>query len=258
MRTHRPLLISVMQFEEELKSGARTIFDVIDMAQRLGVDGVELRRECWSAWQTELATARRYLEDRNLLVTYATFVTLFSADNQDQAVLRQDIDAAKSLGAPQLRVFPGPLPDETDEAGWAAGRRAADYAQEQGIKLALENFARTPGGTLAEIQQVLARIQHPALGTNIDIGNYVRHGEDVVTAIHTLGQRAISAHLKDQPTDLDQLPTYLGGGDQQLAPIFAAFAQLPQPLLYCFEFRSGGDIEDGIRRSVDYLRGLGV
>ncbi|MCX6050747.1 MAG: sugar phosphate isomerase/epimerase [Chloroflexi bacterium] len=258
MPVHRPLLISVMQFEEELKSGARTIFDVIDTAQRLNVDGVELRRELWPAWQTELATARRYLEDRHLLVTYATFVTLFSADNQDQVILRQDIDAAKALGAPQLRVFPGPLPAEDDEAGWAAGRSAVDYAQQQGIKLALENFARTPGGTLAEIQQVLAHIQHPALGTNIDIGNYVRHGEDVVTAIHTLGSRAVSAHLKDQPTDLDQLPTYLGGGDQELAPIFAAFATLPQRLIYCFEFRSGDDIEEGIRRSVAYLRSQGV
>ncbi len=258
MPAHRPLLISVMQFEEELKSGGRTIFDVIDTAQRLGIDGVELRRECWPAWQTELATARRYLEDRHLLVTYATFVTLFSNDNQDQIVLRQDIDAAKALGAPQLRVFPGPLPAEADEAGWAAGRRAADYAQQQGIGLALENFARTPGGTLAEVQQVLARIQHPALGTNIDIGNYVRHDEDVVSAIHALGQRAISAHLKDQPIDLEQLPTYLGGGDQELAPIFAAFDQLPQRLFYCFEFRSGGDIEEGIRRSVDYLRSQGI
>ncbi len=254
MRDHRPLLISVMQFEEELKSGARTIFDVIDTAQRLEIDGVELRRELWPAWQTELATARQTLEDHNLLVTYATFVTLFSADNQDQTILCQDIDAARALGASQLRIFPGPLPVESDKAGWAAGRRAVDYAQQQGIVLALENFARTPGGTLAEIQQVLGHIQHPALGTNIDIGNYVRHGEDVVTAIRTLGQRAVSAHLKDQPIDLEQLPTYLGGGDQALAPIFAAFAQLPQRLLYCFEFRSGGDIAAGIRRIVDYLR----
>jgi sugar phosphate isomerase/epimerase len=254
MSAQRPILISVMQFEEELKRGSMTIFDLMETAQRLGANGVELRRELWPAWQDELPLARHRLEDESLLVTYATFVTLFSADNTDQTVLRSDIDAAAALGAPQLRVFLGPAPADDDQAGWDAGQAAIDYAAQQGVTIALENFARTPGGKLSEIQRTLDRIQHPALATNIDIGNYALHDEDVPAAIRTLGPRVISAHLKDQPNDHSQPPTYLGGGDQPLAEIFAEFDRLPQRILYCFEFRGGGDPEEGIRRSLDYLR----
>ncbi|HMN29107.1 MAG TPA: TIM barrel protein [Caldilineaceae bacterium] len=260
MTTHRPLLLSVMQFEDELKSGARTVFAVIDTAHRLGLDGVELRRELWPNWRNELAQARQRIEELGLIVTYATFATLFaggeSTPADHTAVLRQDIDAAAALGAPQLRVFPGPVPSSEDEASWARARAVVAYAAEQGIVLALENFARTPGGTLAEIEAVLAQIPDPALKSNIDIGNYLLHGQDVPAAIDALAARAVSAHLKDQPTDLAQPPTYLGGSGRDLTPVFAAFERLPQRIIYCFEFGGGGDPEEGIRRSMAYLQAL--
>lgn len=257
MSKHRPILISVMQFDEPIKQGQMTVFDLIDTARRLGVDGVELRREWWPEWQDQLAAARQYIEESGLLVTYASFVTLFSENNEDQATLRQDIDAAAALGAPQLRVFLGPAPALDDEASWEAGRRIVEYAASQGVVIALENFARTPGGTLAEIQQTLQQIPHNALKINVDIGNYVLHGQDVPAAIRALGDRIVSAHLKDQPSDLNEQPTYLGGGGQDLPAIFAEFERLPQPIIYCYEFGgSAEDMEQLIQRSQEYLRSL--
>lgn len=254
MTLERPILISVVQFAEELSSGRFTIFDLIKTAQHLGVDGVELRREAWPNWQAELEEARQQIEQRGLLVTYATFATLFNAEESGQATLRQDIDAAAALGSPQLRVFLGPAPADEDETGWAAGYAAVKYAAQRGIVLALENFARTPGGKLAEIQRVLERIPHPALATNIDIANYVLHGEDVPAAIRILGARAVSTHLKDQPADLSQPATWLGGGNQALDAIFSELDRLPQRIIHCFEFGGAGDPEGVIRRSLDYLR----
>jgi sugar phosphate isomerase/epimerase len=253
MSAHRPALFSVVQFDERLNNGAMTIFDLFKTAQRLGADGVELRREAWPRWQQELAQARQACSDLGLIVTYATFATLFNKDNTDQIVLRQDIDAAAMLGSSQLRVFQGPAPADDNDAGWAAGFAAVEYAAQQGVVVALENFARTPGGTLAEMRRVFDRIQHPALGANIDIGNYVLHGEDVPAAIRTLGPHAVSAHLKDQPAELDQPATYLGGGGQNLDAIFAEFDRLPQRLIYCFEFGGGENAEERIRRSLTYL-----
>jgi sugar phosphate isomerase/epimerase len=253
MSAHRPLLISVMQFEEELKNGQLSVVDVMETARHLGIDGVELRRELWPDWQSELPQARRWLEAAGLLVTYATFVTLFSEDNQDQTLLRIDIDTAAALGSPQLRVFLGPAPADEDQAGWDAARAALDYAAGRGVTIALENFARTPGGKLQEIQRVLDRLPHPALATNIDIGNYWLHGEEVPAAIRALGPRAVSVHLKDQPGDGGS-PCALGDGVLPLPAILAELAALPQPLIYCFEFRGGGAPEEGIRRSLDYLR----
>jgi len=250
----RPLLISVMQWEDELRAGALATRDVIAAAARLGVDGVEVRPEFWRDRAREVPEARDLIAAHGLLVTNATRNTLFSAAPDGAARLREDIDDTRTLGAAQLRVFPGQLPEEEDAAGWAAGRAMVDYAASQGIVLALENYAWTPGGRLAEIVAVLDRYPSPALATNIDIGNYTRHGDDVPNAIRTLAPRAISAHLKDQdgPPDFDSHP--LGGGTLPLGAIMAELERLPQRLLYCFEFRGGGDPEGRIVGSLAYLR----
>jgi sugar phosphate isomerase/epimerase len=257
MAHDRPVLISVMQFEDELKQGAVSIFDVIDTAYRLGAAGVELRRELWPGWRNELQTARRRIEELGLLVTYATHITLFGREAGHEAQLRADIDAASAFGAPQLRVFLGPTPGDGDEAGWRAAADIIEYAGQQGVVVALENYARTPGGKLAEIQRVLNRIQLPALMTNIDIGNYALHGEDVPAAIRTVGARAVSAHLKDQAADHSEPPTYLGGGQLPLPAILAELDALPQRIIYCFEFRGAGEAEERIRHSMAYLQKRG-
>lgn len=254
MTSEQPVLISVMQFEDELAAGTRTVYDVIETAHRLGVDGVELRRETWPQMADEQQSARQRIEELGLLVTFATHATLFSADAAGRQLLRQDIDTARALGSPQLRVFQGPAPADDDEQGWAAGRAAVAYAASQGIVLALENYARTPGGRLAEIQRVLDHIQDPALATNIDIGNYYLHEEDIPAAIRAVGSRAVSAHLKDQTGTPGDPPTYLGNGVMALDEILAELDRLSQSLLYCFEFRGGGEPEARIQRSLTYLR----
>jgi len=201
-----------------------------------------------------LPEVRDLLAAHGLLVTNATGNTLFGAAPDGAAALREDIDYTVALGARQLRVFPGQLPADDDGAGWAAGRALVDYAAARGIVLALENFSGSPGGRLAAIAAVLDRYPSPALATNIDIGNYTRHGDDVPTAIRVLGARAISAHLKDQggPPDFESQP--LGDGALPLGAIMGELERLPQRLIYCFEFRGGGDPEGRIVSSLAYLR----
>jgi sugar phosphate isomerase/epimerase len=249
----RPVLISVAHYLDELESGEMTVFDIIETADRLGAGGVELRREPWAAWENELESAQTEIERRGLLVTYATHITLFSADPGDGALLRRDIESAAALGSPLLRVFQGPAPANDDEAGWQAGQDAVDYAASYGIVLALENYARVPGGSVAEIKRVLDHIPSPALATNIDIANYTNHDEDVVAAIQAVGERAIYAHLKDKSPGSGDL-TYLGGGTLPLPDILDALDRLPQRVIYCFEFRGGGEPEERIKRSLAYLQ----
>lgn len=251
---NRPLLISVAQYEDELKNGTATIFDVIDVAHRLGADGVELRRETWADYASELESARARIQERELLVTFATHATLFNESDDGYAQVRTDIDLAKALGSPILRVFQGPLPAGDDDAEWAKAQDLVDYAAERDVIIALENYVGEPGGTLAEIKSVLDRIDSPALGTNIDIGNYDARGEDIPHAIRTVGHRAVSAHIKDKTATPGDPPTALGLGVLPLGKIMAELDALPQRILYCFEFRGGGDPEDRIRQSLNFLR----
>lgn len=253
---NRPLLISVAQYEDELKDGTATIFDVIDAAHRLGADGVELRRETWANHAAELETARARIEELELLVTYATHATLFNESEDGYAQVRADLDAAKTLGSPQLRIFQGPLPASDDDAEWNKAQAIVDYAAERDVVVALENYVGEPGGTLAEIQSVLQRIDSPALGTNIDIGNYDAHGEDIPHAIRTVGGRAVSAHIKDKTATPGDPPTALGSGVLPLGEIMAELDALPQRVIYCFEFRGGGNPEGRIRQSLNFLRAV--
>lgn len=250
--SRRPVLISVMQYEDELNSGALAVGDVIAAAAQLGADGLEIRPQYWRDKERELPAARDAIAGHGLLVTYATTTTLFSADPADGPRLRQDIADTRTLGASQLRVFLGPAPADDDTDGWATGQALTDYAAELGVTLALENYAWTPGGTIAELARTLDHL--PALAVNLDIGNYPRHDEDVLDAMQRFGSRAISAHLKDQHGAPDWQSYPLGGGSLPLPQIMGALEALPQYLIYCFEFRGGGDPNGRIARSLEYVR----
>ncbi|MEM7029418.1 MAG: sugar phosphate isomerase/epimerase family protein [Chloroflexota bacterium] len=251
---NRPILISVAQYIDELEAGTVTIFDLIEKASQLGVAGLELRREMWPNRESELTVAREKIESLNLTVTYATQATLFNQNIEGDTTLRQDIDTAAALGSPVFRVFPGQVPDDNDEAGWAIGQGVVDYAASQGVTLALENYNWEPGNTLAEVKSVLDRIESPHLGTNIDIGNYDNNGQDNLAAIQAIGHRAIYSHLKDRATDDPSDLTYLGGGSLSMDEIVAALDALPQQIYYCFEFRGGGEPDQRIEKSLAYLR----
>jgi sugar phosphate isomerase/epimerase len=251
MSQNRPVLISVIQYQEQLTAGTAGATDIVEAAHRLGADGAEFRPQFWRDTGHELPATRERAAQHGLLLTYATMGTLFSAEPGAADALRQDVDDACSLGSPQLRVFPGPLPADDETAGWAAGQEIVRYAAARGVTIALENYARTPGGTLAEIVRALDHI--PELATNIDIGNYPRHGQDVPAAIRAVGSRAISAHLKDQGDPPEHESTHLGGGSLPLPAILDALDALPQRIIYCFEFGGGDDPDDRITRSIAYL-----
>ena len=242
-----------MQFEDELKSGQRSVWELIDIALQTGADGLELRRETWPRLDIELPEAARRIADAGLLVTYATQATLFG-DPAASLQLRQDIDAAATLGAPLVRFFPGQTPPEHDDPAWERAQQAVEYAAAHGTVIALENYARPPGGTLAEIQGALSRLPSPALRTNLDMGNYPNHGQNVVAAINALSDYIIAAHLKDKTANPTDPPIHLGAGVLPLADILSALDRLPQRVYCIFEFRGGSDPLGGIRQSLSYLK----
>lgn len=250
----RPVFISVAQYAPALTNGTMASRKVIEAAARLGADGAELRRDYWRDPDREIPEARDCAAALGVRLTYASHATLFNADATGDAQTHRDIETTAALDASQFRLFPGPLPADDDEAGWRRGTATIALALARGVTLALENYSGTPGGRVAEIVRVLDHYPDATLATNIDVGNYARHGEDVPAAIRAVGSRAISAHLKDQTANPADAPVPLGAGVLPLPEILAALDALPQPLLYCFEFGGGSDPEAAITRSIAYLR----
>jgi sugar phosphate isomerase/epimerase len=255
---NRPVIISILQYQDEIAAGTLTVFDLIGKVVSFGVDGIELRREPWGNYQAEVAQVREQLEAHGKFATYATFSTLFSPDGDAQKLLLHDIDTARALGSPLLRLFPGAAPEDRSDPAWNLAKEAVRYAASLGIMLALENFGKAPGATVREIAAILDAIPHPALQTNIDIGNYAANGEDVVAAIQTVGGRAIYAHLKDKLGGKSDATTHLGGGDMPMHEIMTALEALPQRIIYCFEFAGGGEADARIQKSLAYLHDFQV
>ena len=249
----RRVYISVAEYLDELGAGILSVADVIDKAHGFGVDGIELRREPWPAYARELASARQRIQDLGLGVTYATHNVLFSPDADAHQLLLHDVDTPAELGSPLLRVFAGRTPAADDDPSWEGAREAVEHAASLGIVVALENYVGMPGGTLAEVSRILDRIQSPAMRTNIDVGNYAARRQDVIEAIRAVGERAVSAHLKDYTGDPSAAATFLGNGLLPLPSILSALDDLPQPLLYCFEFPGGSDPDGRIETSLAYL-----
>lgn len=254
MSAQRPIIISIVQYQSQMESGQMSAVDLVNKAADLGVDGVELRREPWAGHATEVAAVRARLVELDLVGTYGSFSTLFNADDAAHQQMLDDIATAAQLGAPLVRLFPGATPADDDRAGWARAEEAVSKAADLGIQIALENYARTPGGTLAEIRHIFARIQSPALKGNIDIGNYPLHDQDVLEAIKAVGDRAVYVHVKDYAGSPDAEAPELGNGVLPLEEIFAALDALPQRVIYCFEFGGGDDPDGRIRRAKGYLR----
>lgn len=253
MSSQRPIIISIVQYQAHLESGKMTAIDLVNKAATLGVDGVELRREPWAGHASEVSAVRSRLVELGLLGTYGSFSTLFNQDEAAHQQMLDDIATAAQLGAPLVRLFPGATPADDDRAGWERAEQAVQKARDLRVQIALENYARTPGGTLAEVRHILDRIQSPALRANIDIGNYPLHNQDVLEAIEAIGDRAIYVHVKDYAGSPDAEQPALGEGVLPLAEIFAALDALPQRIIYCFEFAGGDDPDGRIRRALDYV-----
>jgi sugar phosphate isomerase/epimerase len=254
MKSKHPVFICVAQYQSELIAGQMSMIDVIAKARQFGVAGVEFRKEPWKAYQDELPLVRKELEAAGLLANYATFNPLFTADEEGQQRLCHDVDIAAGLGARLLRVFSGAVPTSSVDPAWARAGALIASAADRGLTVVLENYGKTPGHTLAEVCRTLDGIVSPALKTNIDVGNYFIHGQDIVAAIRALSPFVIYAHIKDQANDHSQPPTYLGGGDLPLGPVLDELDSLPQDVSYCFEFVGGGDPDGRIARSLAYLQ----
>jgi sugar phosphate isomerase/epimerase len=252
----REFLISAVQIDAELRSGARTVLDLAPLAQKHGARGAEYRDYYWKDKQTELPAVREQLSRLGLLAAYTTNTTLYNTDPALQAQLLGDIEDARALGSPLLRVNLGARPTPDRAAAVREGaRRAIEHAARCGIRLALENNARPPGEQLSEIKEALEAFNAPALGTNIDFANYVTCNQDPIVAIKALAPRIIYVHAKDVlRTAAGWKSVSLGAGELPLNEIFAALDATGAQFLLCFEFPSEGDPDGAVARSKAWLR----
>ncbi len=152
-------------------------------------------------------------------ITVAAFCDLLEPGQAD--ALRCRIDFAQQLGATYL------INDATARPEWSEHRRRllntlrhlADYAEEHGVRIALEiHEGPTRNGRLAA--EFLDAVDHPNVGVNYDTGNvyYYNEGIDPSEDVHHIAPRVVHVHLKD---------TTGGLGDWQFCALGKGRVQFP-------------------------------
>ncbi len=179
-------------------------------AQRLGYEGVELR-----CLEGDLLTPAVGPQIRREILRLSAATGLpviavgassrFSSPDAaertaQEAGLRGMVDLAAELGAPVVRAYGGPMPeDEAEDAVCAriaaSVERVAEHAAARGVDIALETHDGLSSARVAAA--VLARVAHPRVHALWDVLHPTRVGETPHQVWDWIGARVRHVHLKD-------------------------------------------------------------
>ena len=166
----------------DLKKPTMTLFDFIDLSSDMPLSAVELTSYYFAETTPEyLNKLKKQCDAKKLAISGVPVRNDFCI--KDDAKRAAEVEHVKTwighaamLGAKSIRIFAGNLPKgdtlaEAQKRVVASVEECCEVAAKAGVLLALENH----GGITATPDQLLALVkpvQSPALGVNIDTGNF--------------------------------------------------------------------------------------
>ncbi|MCH7944812.1 MAG: sugar phosphate isomerase/epimerase, partial [Armatimonadetes bacterium] len=202
--------VSMYSYLKAVKDGRLDIGSFIHEAKRIGADGVELLDFFYKDIDKDRAMAMDALKETGLVCGVFSVSQNFAKKlpverTIEVAKVYFGVDEALKYGANVVRVFAGDVSEgiEFDEARkWIVDGLAevSDYAQKNGVKLALENHGTLAGRSdqvRGIIDDVRDRCGHDALGANPDTGNFQLVGQAGHEAIEDVVSYAYMVHFKD-------------------------------------------------------------
>jgi len=173
--------------------------------------------------ETQIELTRRCLHELDLSMPQAhallqADVAASDADRRQDDVrrLHVQIDVAARLEVGTVVIHPGGRQkamtcaerDRVLALNVEAFRRLGDWAGERGVRIGLENLAHRGASMPYEMLDLLAAIDHPAIGFTLDTSHANMVGLDPTTLIRELGSHLIATHISDND----------GSGDQHRTP----------------------------------------
>jgi sugar phosphate isomerase/epimerase len=197
-----------------------TLFDWIEMAATLGVDGLEFYSGFLEDEPASLGEVKDRLQQHGLVMPMLCCSPDFT--QQDPALLNAEIEREKrmieltaSFGGKFCRVLSGQrYPGLSREAGVAQVVRVLKsllpFAEKHGVVLTMENHYKDSFWRYPEFAQkmdvfleIVEQIDSPWFGVNFDPSNTVLAGEDPIELLKKIKHRVVSMHASDR---------YLTGG----------------------------------------------
>jgi len=166
-----------------------SLAEMLDVARRLGYDGIEPRLDAKHAHGLEVNTtgeqrAKMRAEAQQAGVAIACLATGIkcadpAATEKMIADAHERIDLAGDLGAPVMRVFGGApgeglSREQAIELVAKSLKAVADHAAERSVTICMETHDAWCDP--AHVAEVMRRVDRPSVGVNWDILHPVRHG----------------------------------------------------------------------------------
>lgn len=209
----------------ELSDGSRPVEGWIEMAARVGLDGIEVYKPfIRPATEDRLREVVRLIRQANLEVSiFTSYANFVAGDMEEQVVsVKRDVDWAVVCGTQAVRLTaggpPGNMSAEQACRRTAAGLRVClDYAEQHGVYLTLEDHAPF-GDRIADFLRILELVDDPRLKVNLDTSNTLRVGDDPVALTEAVVDRVVHLHVSDVSPEMAHVPS--GEGVVDLLRIF--------------------------------------
>ena len=219
--------ICAYSFREALKKKSMTYDDLVRLAVKLDVDGLDLTVYWFPNTSDEFLLPLRRLAYKNGVEIYSISIRsdmcrpTEDLREREVAWLERWVEVAARLGAGHIRVFGGDVPKGSTEdqaAEWVINilKRAADYSGRKGVILGLENH----GGITSKAErvvQIVKEVNSPWVGINLDTGNFesdtYRQIEACVPyAVNVQFKTEIRENGKKLPSDWNRILAMLAKG----------------------------------------------
>ena len=170
----------------------------LDFAQKENLKYVELL-SYYMEQEGRLSAVKKRLDRDNLTVSCYTILTDFTdPDQAEDADFLRDLEAARSLGAPYVRVLAGDAEwsEEGEKLLIEGLKRGANRAAELGLTLVLENV----GSFLYSSEQlcrIVTSVGSANLKINFDMANPLLYDEDPLESFAILADHVVYVHFKD-------------------------------------------------------------
>jgi sugar phosphate isomerase/epimerase len=198
-----------------------TLFDWIEKAGQLGVDGLEMHNLFFKDMgNTFLAEVKEKCSQAGLVISMMCFSPDFIQPDPQKRLeelekQKQAIDLTVKLGGRFCRTLTGqnrPGLDRKKAVAWCVEmiREAVAYAADRGIIINIENHYKDGYWQYPEFAlrsdlflEIIGQIDSPFFGVNFDPSNTIVAGEDPLELLQKIKSRVVSMHASDR---------YLKGG----------------------------------------------
>lgn len=208
------------------------------LAHEAGADGVEVRGELLVDGAKELPAIAAAVREAGLALVYSSPEGLWTPEGSlDAGALDRALDAARSLGAPRLKMSIGGFAT----ASVATLPQLVRRLEGRGIELVVENDQTVAAGSLAAVLAFFRAAQESGLplGMTFDMGNWHWVGECALQAAQACASRVSYVHCKG----VQRLPAKWVAVPlaESAAPWRAVLRALPRGLPWAIEYPLVGD-----------------